>query len=509
MVGFFGGNLYSDFSYFVTVQQEKALLCSVCNCILVSEDFLQELMMIDKQKPFLICCACLKKIRGKGGKGEAAEELAISFKEVHRPLSFHSDRDDAVSAQVRDDRSMMLPRLAAGRRRPIIFLRDARTGLERKNKERMKSFMEEEAEVARQYAWKYRIVNDSTIEVEHGIDKFKCSSVNPLLSFSYRGHCAVLTSESGHMVYDFYSGRIKSFSFLEEDELKFYLEKNGYGFDFKKYTFEHSLEKKKVKKKGRVLFFDQDSSPKPLVTENIKSPFYYAVDEDRKTLLVGNDDGAILKWPMEQTIIGLLVKDTQAVVTTVMDSEVKQFWLDFARHNEEKAVLLQDYPIDFLEAPVQSKEQLIKKGFSESLVREKSFDSMFHEMAIIPEGFIQKFHSSCSLSELLGHLKPNEGRSLQEEERDYQCLLDAKKTKIEVTVYKKDARGHEDEEEGFEVTINNPKDHVWKRGSEVLIPDNGCLVLYNFKTEIVQRFDTSLLPSVEKEFNGLGFREIK
>ena len=512
-IGFCAGSLYSVSGQGVSLQETRRATCSLCGRTLIEEDFLQGALNSYLNNRSLVCRFCLKKLRGKGGKEEALSTLR-----EERSSSFFATGDSDEGWASERMLRMTVPLLRAGRRRDIVLLRDRRTGLERKNKCIFKEIMEEEAQVAREYTWTYRVLDGRTVEVENGIKKVRCFSKSPLLSLWYRGSCAVFASERGYKLYDFYSGEAKKFSPRERDELTVYLERAGYGSDFKVYTFDRPAEKKERIRGERIFFSDEDSSS--LITENKKSHFYYATDEKRKTLLVGNDDGYILKWPVEQTILGLLVRGTEAIITTQVGTEVRQLWHDFARHNENKMIFAQDYPITVLELPVQSKEDLLKQGFSESSVNEKTFDQMFHEMSIIPERFTQTFHSDCSLSELLGCLKCNKTRSLVRENDEYHCLLDAKKTKVEVTVRKqpKTTKKLEDEDseheeiEGFEIALNNSKDRLWKRGAEVLMPDNGSLVLYNFKTEAVERFDVQKIPSLEtlgQALSELKFSEIK
>jgi hypothetical protein len=267
----------------------------------------------------------------------------------------------------------------------------------------------------------------------------------------------------------------------------------------------------------RLQFVDEPRPHDSLSKENRKASFYYATTDERKTLLVGNDDGYILKWPVEGTIIGLSTRATEAVITVREGVEVKQLWHDFARHNEDQIVLGQEYPITVLELPVQSKEELRKQGFSEALVSEKTLDQMFYEMAVIPEGFVQIFHPPYSVKEVQDRLRillknnetdpllpRDEWRSVSNENARYECLRDVKENKIDVI-----EDGGVGEE--FEITLNDPKDRIWKRGAEVLIPDNGTLMLYNFKTESVERFDLkkTLLEEIEQELPGLHFSEIK
>ncbi len=495
-VGFFAGSLYSESGYLVSRQQKRGEVCSLCGRFLIVEDFLQGALGDRQNKRSLMCRFCFKKMRGKGGKGEKTEGVVALRGESGSPF-FASGFDDAGCARADERMPSMIPLSLAGRRRHIILLRDVRTGSERKDKHLFRDLMEEEAQVAREHTWIYRVLDGSTIEVENGIKKVRCFSKSPLTSLWYRGHCAVLASELGYKMYDFYSGETKIFSPSKRDELKLYLERHGYGSDFKEYVFDKKfLAKKeddalKVPKKSilvpqeerekrrqkeqekekrgafrkteRLLFSDEVSTSIPLEQKSRKPHFYYATDEGRKTLLVGNDDGYILKWPVEETILGLLARGTEAIITTQVGAEVKQLWHDFARHNEDQIVLGQDYPITVLELPVEPKEDLIRQGFSESLVSEKTFDQMFYEMAIVPEGFMQTFHPASSLQELLGRLEFNATRSLVKENDEYRCLLDAKKTKVEVAVHKEGDDEDEDEDDGFEITINNQKDRVWKR----------------------------------------------
>ena len=541
-VGFLAGSLYSESGRSVGLQEKRGAVCSLCGRSLSGEDFLQGSLGGSQNER--VCRFCLKKLRGKGNKGEKTEGAVVYRSASSSPL-FAPGFDDGVRAlEERMPGMVMLPR--AGRRRHVVLLRDVRTGSERKNKHLFRDLMEEEAQVAREHTWTYRVLDGSTVEVENGIKKVRCFSKSPLTSLWYRGHCAVLASELGYKMYDFYSGETKKFASSERDKLKTYLERHGYGSDFKEYTFDQPVEKKEddglrapkksilasqeerekrrqreqererrgaSRKTERLLFSDEALASGPLEQKSRKPHFYYATDEGRKTLLVGNDDGYILKWPVEETIIGLLARGTEAIITTQVGAEVKQLWHDFARHNEDKMVLGQDYPITVLELPVQPKEELIRQGFSESSVSERTFDQMFHDMAVIPEGFAQTVHPAYSLRELLGCLDFNEARSLSSENDEYRCLLDAKKAKIEVVVSQESGADDSDEEEdSFEIVVNNHKDRVWKRGSEVLIPDNDCFVLYNFKTEVVERFDVrkvSSLEDIEKELPGLRFSEIK
>ena len=95
-----------------------------------------------------------------------------------------------------------------------------------------------------------------------------------------------------------------------------------------------------------------------------------------------------------------------------------------------------------------------------------------------------------------------------QENHEYRCELDAKTGMVDVSI----ERGGKEEEDGFEVVVSNPKDRVWKRGAEVLVSDNGYLVLYNFKTEEVERFDTERvapMEDIERALVGLKFNEIK
>jgi hypothetical protein len=479
------------------IQAKKNVVCSVCNRCFKSDYVLQGSLKKDSKRGALVCQSCLKKLRGKNGKSGAVEKLSITSLCV-------SDFNEGGDA--RADLGTLAP-LKAGRRKQMILLRSLRTGSERKDKTLLKKLMEEEAEIAREYTWNYRVRDGHTIEVENGIKKITCVSKHPLTALWCRGQCAVLASDVGYEVHDFYSDETKNFFPFEQDKLRRYVELRGHGPHFKVYNFCPLAEKKEKAKKERIVFLDELDSSQALVRENEESSFYYALNKETSSLLVGNQEGYILTWPVEGSIVDLFSRGTEALIGTAVEGEVRHVWHDFARHNEDQRVFGQEYPITVLELPVQSKEELIRQGFSESLVSEKTFDQMFHEMAIIPEGFTQTFYSPSSLQELVGHLSFEDTRSLSQENRKYRCLLDAKKTKIEVSV----GEGSTDDD-GFEITIPNSEDRLWKRGSELLLPDNGCLVMYNFQTELVERFEVpkvSVLEDIERELLGLKFSEIK
>ena len=553
--GLFVVALYSESGRLGSFQERRAAVCSLCGHRLIDEDFLQGVADGYQGREALMCRFCLKKTRGKGGKGEATEgALVLKQARGGSPLVSSSDDDGAARA----DESM--PVLRVGRRAHIVLLREARTGSERKNKHLFRDLMEEEARVAQEHAWSYRLVPG----IDQGVHKLEVrngagfSSVYSLPRSAqqlwYKGSCIVSLQRHSYVVRDFSSGDEKKFFSISAFEN--YLERTGYGPEesFKKYDFEQPVcsgggekqegdqrykksilasaqKRKEIKEKARLreekiakevsvkhtprlLFVDEPRPHDPLRKESPKSNFYYATADERKTLLVGNDDGYILKWPVEGTIIGLLTRGTEAVITTQAGAEVKQMWHDFARHNEDQMLLGQDYPITVLELPVQSKEELRKQGFSDSLVSEKTFDQMFHEVSVIPEGFVQTFHPPYSVQEVWDRLRillkesdpslsKEELRSVSNENDRYECLRDSKENKINLI-----EAGEIGEE--FEITLNDPKDRIWKRGAEVLIPDNGCLILYNFKTELVERFDLqkSSLEEIEKKLPALQFSEI-
>ena len=544
IMSLFVGSLYSSIgsspkNYSLTAQEKKGLLCSLCRRILAQEDFFEGGDYSDRSS--LLCRFCFKMLRGKkDGKPAGSAGLLMG---TDSSSSDDSDEHDFNGALQR----LSLSR--ARRRGRMIVLREARTGLERKDKHHFKKLVEKEVELARQHAWTYRVLDNKTIDVENGVKTIHCTSKIPLTSLLCKGSCAIFSSERGHRVHDFATDDTASFFPDQLDKLNAYVEALGQGTDFGAYVFPKSgveegkvgggaaskksllissqerelrrkkeeerreklkVEKDSLEKTQRLCFSDADTSVF-FTMENQKPQFYYAVAEDKKTLLVGNEDGYILQWPVEKTITGLLARGTEAVITTNAGGVDKQLWHDFARHNEDDTVVFQEHPITTLEAPLQPKSEFMKQGFLESAVRETTFDQMFHEMAIIPEGFMQTLHHPASLQEFIEHLKHlecREGRSLFQENHEYRCELDAKTGMVDVSI----ERGGKEEEEGFEVVVSNPKDRVWKRGAEVLVSDNGYLVLYNFKTEEVERFDTERvapMEDIERALVGLKFNEIK
>ncbi len=535
VISLFAVSLHSSLYDLSSVQGLKDRKCSLCGLIFMQKDFLEKEDYSDGSP--VLCSFCRKMMRGKKDGVLARTERLLG-----ESCNFSSDDESDEHDSGRETQGVLLSK--AGKRNQMIVLREARTGLERKDKPHFKKLAEQEIELARQHAWTYRVLDDHTVDIENVIKKIHCSSKIPLTHLLYRGSCVIFSSEQGYRVHDFATGDTASFYPEQLDELNAYLETLGYGTDFRMYIFSKSfiaepkaaskkilispqdieLRRKKEKERQEKLEVEKDTQEKTqklcfsdaqksmfFTMENKKPEFYYAVAEDKKTLLVGNESGYILKWPVESKITGLLARGTEAIVTTKVDGVDKQIWHDFARHNEDDIITFQEYPITSLEGPLQSKEELMKQGFLESAVRETTFDQMFHEMAVIPEGFTQTIYHPTSLQKLVERLKNlecKEGRSLDQESHECQCEINAETEMVDVFV----KRGMKEEEDGFEITINNPKDCVWKRGAEILVPDNGYLVLYNFKTEEVERFDTEKITPIE-EIEGalteLKFNKIK
>jgi hypothetical protein len=539
-----GGELMTESSYLLTFQEKREVVCSVCGRSLIDEDFLY-LTRNDSPPHSLLCRVCAKKVRGKGKKGEKGQEL-VSYQ---GPAAAHlffgpSESDTSTPAQERFPSMIVLAK--AGRRRRMVVLREARTGVERKDKDLLRKLMEEEAEVAQEHTWNYRVVDDHTVEAQNTMRKIQCVVPAPLSQIWYKGSCLVLVSEKGYEVHDFYSDETERFSLEEYNQLTQHLGRYGHSFDFAVHEFsardsgegskapkvslksalmspekrerirqkelkrEEEYKKKEhtLGKLSRLIFSDETGSSVSLAESRFKFPFHYA-REGEKTLLVGNAHGYILKWPVGLPIADVFARDTQAVIVTQEKGETKQLWHDFARHNEEGMVLAENYPLAVLEAPLQTKEQLEAQGFVSFPVPEKTFDTMFHEMAVIPLGFSHRFHSIATLEELVEKLKCEEGRSVGRENDTYRCSLDPRRTKMDVLLPSEDGDDDEDEADGFEITINNPQDRIWKRGAEVLLPDNGRLVLYDFERERVERFAIPAFDSLEKELAKLEFTEIK
>lgn len=542
ILSLFTGGLKAESNYLLNFQEKRGVVCSVCGRSLIDEDFLYESKKGYSSTTSLLCRFCSKKIRGKGDEGKEVAPFTASAKKA----SFDYAAGDQSSCVVERIPSMVAL-ATAGRRRHMVLLREARTGSERKDKELLKKLMEEEAEVAQEYMWKYRVVDDHTMEAENGLRKIQCAVKTPLKEVWYKGSCLVLVSENGYQLHDFYASHTEHFSCQEHDRLQDYLKRHQSGAEFRVYNFalfphreglsgkgpkksilmseekRESLHKRQAQrekaykeslgKSSRVIFADETRSSVPLTDSVYKFPFHYATEPGRNTLLVGNKEGYILRLPIGQPIMSVFARDTQAVIVTQEKGHTQQIWHDFSRHNEEDMVLAEKYPLAVLEAPLQSQEELEAQGFVKFPVAEKTFDQMFHEMAVIPEGFAHTIHPVSSLEELTRKLERDENRVLGEENDRYRCLLDARKSKVDIEIQcKKEDEGDEDDEDdevdGFEITINNPRDRIWKRGSEVGLPDNGCFVVYDFKRETVERFPVFSMDSLEKELSKLDFTEV-
>lgn len=566
-------SLYGEVDYSYVKDQSFYIFCSSCGKRISDVDLLVD---SGKTTGLVLCRFCLKRMMQEEEKKGAIVSKASSA----RLGSGGSEDEGAVwKFEGRAAGTSLLAR--AGRRGHVVMLRGERTGEERKNKSLFWRLVKEEAQIALEHTWVYKVLDDYRgVEVKNqklpgGKLEWRVRSL--LKKIWYQGPRVIFFSDDGYEVYDFSSKRSASFREEQSDDLNEYLDRNGYlDAEFKEYSWgEESLNpagevlerpavfakkilksEEKVKEiqrkrqerlqrydelerkrqdaqklldrsKKELRFTDEASAEKPLVKQKNKPLFYYTLTNGRTTLMVGNEEGYVLECPLGEKIIGVATRGTEAVIST---ESGKQFLYDFERHAEEGPVYEKDHPIAILESPVRSDAMLIKQGFSpQPTLKEKSLDEFFHELAVIPEGYTSILHPAYALQELMGHLAVTDSREETTQDPNdtelaafirkqkvigkkttYEFALSEDKTAVDLSILTLNRRDEIEDEDEYGISLSGGQ--AWSRGAELLLPDNGDFLRYDFKAAHVDRFQLKEVPSIQHIENmlpGLGFCKVQ
>ncbi len=484
-----------------SAQEEQLKVCALCGALAVAQESFSY--------PF-ICRACLV-ARMKGilkphaptsiatedgtsaivpmhlPKLQHAGAAATDFAIVPRHLSYADTAEEGASLSSaagggkKDPFNHILTfdrfQSVARRTKQTVLVRPERTGQERKNKDAFKRSIEEEAHMSREHMWSYLVAQDHTFVtvqsalLPHPYREKAYFTRKPFTKMLYRNGCAVFVLPTEYEVHDFSCNKTMFFPFAKKDELEHYLYKNGHGGQFKEYVVTVPSDGKKMKSTGLI------------------PTLRYALTDDRRTVLVGNDGGYILKWELGAPVEDVFARADEVAVV----ADGHHFVQDFSRHEEEEEVTVRDYPLDVLVVEKAQPRDLMEQGFVRVGAPEMTVDMFMRDLASVPDSCTYMIYQPSTLEELAVHLRRSQEPSGGKRKFSYSLTIEQdEETQEQEAVIKVIGNvlldnGCEDAWKE-EIVLYSLQDRAWYRDGQVVTWDHEDLISFDYENKEAKRF---------------------